>query len=195
METKPICPVCNLRFPTPKRKRKYCSNPCRVAARPKRDPEKANAKRRRYYLKNKEKILKRNVKWLKANRDKANESQRNYYWRNRDLIRHKRLSEDLILKARETAKEWKKLNPDKVSANNARQHDRMKFSGMRKYILERDEKTCQDCMAQDIQISVHHIDWSGQTENPNNHPDNLVSLCRSCHRKRHLPKSPNRPES
>lgn len=50
---------------------------------------------------------------------------------------------------------------------------------LRRSIRERDKYTCQLCSKQqgDISMDVHHIDYNKQNCNPNN----LVSLCRSCH--------------
>lgn len=64
----------------------------------------------------------------------------------------------------------------------------IKWRRLRDFILSRDNYLCQDCLKQnDIAAAeeVHHIievkvDWSKRYEQ-----DNLVSLCKSCHRKRH----------
>jgi hypothetical protein len=34
-------------------------------------------------------------------------------------------------------------------------------------------------------LAIHHIDFSGKLENPNNNTDNLRLLCVSCHQKEH----------
>jgi len=54
------------------------------------------------------------------------------------------------------------------------------FDGMRGFILERDNHTCQYCSSYgDI---VHHKDGNGRgSNNPNNSEDNLTTICRSCH--------------
>ena len=183
MDKQSICPVCLSYFISSRRK--YCTNSCKWKAH-KPNPEKRKATLRRYYEKNKAKMLKANIKWLKANRDKANLAQQNYYKRHREEIIARVSTPEARAKINARRKEWKKSNPEKVCVMNAKQHNRIKFDGVRNSILERDEHICQDCLTRNVQISVHHIDHSGQTEKPNNSPENLVALCRSCHRKRHL---------
>lgn len=50
-------------------------------------------------------------------------------------------------------------------------------------IRERDSFTCQECGQTEkllgYKLDIHHIDFDKQ----NNNPSNLLSLCRSCHRK------------
>ena len=50
---------------------------------------------------------------------------------------------------------------------------------LRKSIRERDKYVCQICSKPqgDEALSVHHIDY----DKKNCNPDNLISLCRSCH--------------
>lgn len=57
------------------------------------------------------------------------------------------------------------------------------FWKIREEIRERDNHICQECKWTEEQLgealSVHHIDFNKQ----NNNPNNLISLCRSCHAK------------
>jgi len=50
---------------------------------------------------------------------------------------------------------------------------------LRRSIRERDRYTCQVCLKQQTEetFSVHHIDYNKQNCNP----DNLITLCNSCH--------------
>lgn len=52
---------------------------------------------------------------------------------------------------------------------------------LREQIRERDNRTCQQCGWDEKKLSkrleVHHIDYDKQ----NNNPDNLISLCKTCH--------------
>ncbi len=53
---------------------------------------------------------------------------------------------------------------------------------IRKLICQRDQHTCQECgvsISDGKRINVHHIDY----DITNNNPDNLISLCSSCHTK------------
>lgn len=54
-------------------------------------------------------------------------------------------------------------------------------NALREMVRDRDGRTCQDCGAgeSDRRLDVHHKDWNPQ----NSDPDNLISLCASCHRK------------
>lgn len=73
-----------------------------------------------------------------------------------------------------------------------RSHRKIKgWSSIRTEIIIRDDFACQDCGATGVvradalkgetPLSVHHID----TDRTHNQPDNLVTLCHSCHTKRH----------
>ena len=52
---------------------------------------------------------------------------------------------------------------------------------LKRSIRERDNYVCQECSKQqgDIALDVHHIDYNKDNCNPNN----LITLCRSCHSK------------
>ncbi len=52
---------------------------------------------------------------------------------------------------------------------------------LKEYILERDSYTCQDpnCLHLYERLEIHHIDC----DKKNNNPENLISLCISCHGK------------
>lgn len=56
-------------------------------------------------------------------------------------------------------------------------------------VMRRDNFTCRKCRYvgrwRDKKLAVHHIDKSGQTENPNNSLKNLMTLCVNCHGKAH----------
>ena len=67
----------------------------------------------------------------------------------------------------------------------------VKWKRLRESVLSRDNYLCQDCLASNMLVAaeeVHHIievkeDWNKRYEE-----DNLISLCKSCHRKRHTRK-------
>jgi hypothetical protein len=50
---------------------------------------------------------------------------------------------------------------------------------LKRSIRERDNYVCQECsgLQEDVAHDVHHIDY----DKKNCNPDNLVTLCRSCH--------------
>lgn len=54
---------------------------------------------------------------------------------------------------------------------------------LRRQIRQRDNKTCQECKYTEkklgYKLSTHHIDYDKR----NNNPNNLISLCKSCHTK------------
>jgi hypothetical protein len=56
-------------------------------------------------------------------------------------------------------------------------------ASLKSQIRERDNYTCQECYQDEKQLrcilDVHHIDY----DKGNNHSENLISLCRSCHMK------------
>lgn len=78
-------------------------------------------------------------------------------------------------------KEWAKLF-----------YNSQQWHNMRNYVMKRDAYLCQDCLAKGMYVpaeEVHHI----TPLNPQNIMDpsitldenNLISLCRECHRARH----------
>jgi len=57
----------------------------------------------------------------------------------------------------------------------------IEFKQIKKSILKRDNYTCQcpDCEHKSNLLDAHHIDYNKK----NNNPENLITLCRSCHAK------------
>ncbi len=95
-------------------------------------------------------------------------------------------------------KAFKRLNPEKVkeykksdrlrhkdyyTKMNIINHDRIRFGGNRRKVMERDLFTCVDCGQKypDVNLIVHHMDRN----KGNNQMSNLKTLCRSCHLKEH----------
>ena len=52
-------------------------------------------------------------------------------------------------------------------------------TALREKIRKRDGNICQLCNAEKVSLAVHHIDYDKQ----NTKPENLISLCTSCHSK------------
>lgn len=57
-------------------------------------------------------------------------------------------------------------------------------NALRKEALKRDGNKCVSCGATK-DLGIHHIDFSGMTETPNNSLDNLITLCHHCHSNLH----------
>lgn len=56
---------------------------------------------------------------------------------------------------------------------------------VRQAVIERDAGRCRLC-ARAKSVQVHHVDGRGNRHrDPNHDPQNLVTLCRSCHRRVH----------
>ena len=81
-------------------------------------------------------------------------------------------------------REYKKKNADFIREINDTYHNKVRFGGNKYVVLERDEYKCTKC-GRTKNIIIHHLDESGNTDNPNNDPNNLITLCRSCHMKHH----------
>ena len=70
---------------------------------------------------------------------------------------------------------------DSISTpNNKQRTSSYQWRKLRQSIIERDKYTCQDCGIIGTAIDVDHID----TNNLNNDPSNLQTLCRPCHIKK-----------
>jgi len=92
-----------------------------------------------------------------------------------------------IFCSRKCAGKWQSENKIRENAINWRGGKSFEPYGMefnnklKKKIRERDNYTCQECGMTEKELGyklhIHHIDY----DKKNNNPDNLISLCRSCH--------------
>ena len=83
-------------------------------------------------------------------------------------------------------------NPD-ISGEEYQQGDQLGFWNVREYVFFRDGHTCQCCKgkSKDKVLNIHHIE---SRRTGGNAPNNLVTLCETCHKAYHrgeieLPKS------
>ena len=60
------------------------------------------------------------------------------------------------------------------------------FANTKAFILNRDKYTCQYCKTKQCTLEVHHIVF--RSNGGSDEPDNLITLCRNCHRELHLGK-------
>lgn len=74
-------------------------------------------------------------------------------------------------------------NPEVFSSGyqTGRQKD---FYNVKQYVLHRDGYTCKKCKQDKCRLEVHHILF--RSNGGTNSPDNLITLCSSCHDKLHL---------
>ena len=74
-------------------------------------------------------------------------------------------------------------NPD-IIGEDYQQGEQLGFYNVREYVLFRDKHTCQHCngKSKDPILNVHHIE---SRKTGGNSPDNLITLCETCHRKYH----------
>ena len=74
-------------------------------------------------------------------------------------------------------------NPD-ISSKEYQEGEQAGFWNTREYILHRDNHTCQHCKGKtkDPVLNVHHIE---SRKTGGNTPDNLITLCKTCHEKLH----------
>lgn len=74
-------------------------------------------------------------------------------------------------------------NPD-ISGKEYQQGEQLGFSNVREYVLFRDKHTCQYCKgkSKDKVLNVHHLE---SRKTGGNAPNNLITLCKTCHEKYH----------
>ena len=60
------------------------------------------------------------------------------------------------------------------------------FANTKAFVLNRDKYTCQHCKTKQGTLEVHHIVF--RSNGGSDEPDNLITLCRQCHRELHLGK-------
>lgn len=83
-------------------------------------------------------------------------------------------------------KEERQRNRKWYAEYNKKYKNDKRFGGNKYKVLERDNNQCVDCGKDNPRsLVMHHIDFSGQSENPNNDMDNLETLCRACHIRKH----------
>ena len=80
-----------------------------------------------------------------------------------------------------------KIKNPEISGAEYQNGDQKGFWNVREYVLYRDNHTCQACngKSKDKVLNVHHIE-SRQTGG--DRPDNLITLCESCHKAYHAGK-------
>jgi N6-L-threonylcarbamoyladenine synthase len=75
-------------------------------------------------------------------------------------------------------------NPS-IRGNQYQKGDQLGFDNVRAYVLHRDGHICQHCKgcSKEPRLNVHHI--LQRSQGGSDRPDNLITLCKSCHDKLH----------
>ena len=60
------------------------------------------------------------------------------------------------------------------------------FANTKAFVLNRDKYICQYCKTKQCTLEIHHIIF--RSNGGSDEPDNLITLCRNCHRELHLGK-------
>lgn len=76
-----------------------------------------------------------------------------------------------------------KLKNPNVSGKEYQDGGQKDFYNVKSAVLNRDNYTCQICGEKDIRLEVHHIQF--RSKGGSNRMDNLVTLCRDCHKQIH----------
>lgn len=114
---------------------------------------------RRWYRKNKTRLLKRFKLWRIKNKERANELSRI----------------------------WSKRNKKRKREISLRSAEIKRLGRLASEIKKELGEFCANCGTV-FQLCVHHIDLSGQSKKPNNSIVNLMVLCRACHCRLHRTK-------
>jgi len=84
----------------------------------------------------------------------------------------------------ETAKfDIQKITNSDVSGSGYQNGAQKGFYNTKAYVLHRDKYKCQKCKAKDIKLQIHHVIF--KSNNGSNSPNNLITLCESCHKQLH----------
>lgn len=77
-----------------------------------------------------------------------------------------------------------KIRNPGIEGEQYQQGDQMGFWNMREYVLFRDDYKCQYCKgkSKDNRLNIHHIE---SRKTGGNSPNNLITLCESCHNNYH----------
>lgn len=76
-----------------------------------------------------------------------------------------------------------KLKNPNVSGKEYQDGGQKDFYNVKSAVLNRDNYTCQICGEKDTRLEVHHIQF--RSKGGSNRMDNLVTLCRNCHKQIH----------
>ena len=76
-----------------------------------------------------------------------------------------------------------KITNPEVFSSGYQEGRQKEFYNVKQYVLQRDKHTCKKCNQDKCKLEVHHIHFrsNGGTDSP----DNLITLCSSCHDKLH----------
>lgn len=187
---KGVCVLCNKEFIVPPNsyRRKYCSSSCRIKSWKVNHREQYLTGEKKYnhkhYVKSKP-VNRRcpvcHIRFL-ANIHNPYQTfcslkcfQKWNRFLNRDKIKVQKKAERIKHKQR-------------YKDSNDFYHNKNRFGGNRYLALERDGYKCVWCGRDrtEVRLVVHHKDGHGpRSKTPNHELINLVTLCRSCHRKAH----------
>lgn len=83
-----------------------------------------------------------------------------------------------------TSFDIQKINNPEIGGFEYQQGEQLGFWNVREYVLWRDNHTCQYCKggSKDKVLNVHHIE---SRKTGGNAPNNLITLCETCHEKHH----------
>ena len=83
-----------------------------------------------------------------------------------------------------------KINNPDIEGVEYQNGEQMGFWNVREYVLDRDKHTCQCCKgkSKDTILNVHHIE---SRKTGGDAPNNLITLCKTCHNKLHNGELPN----
>ena len=79
----------------------------------------------------------------------------------------------------------KVLNPN-ISGTQYQQGRQKDFENVKAYVRDRDDYSCQVCKEKDTMLHVHHV--VERSRGGSDRPDNLITVCASCHDKIHTGK-------
>jgi len=99
----------------------------------------------------------------------------------KDLYRISPISQIIVEVASFDIQKIKNL---KIEGEEYQQGDQLGFWNVREYVLFRDGHKCKHCKgkSKDKILSVHHIE---SRKNGGDAPNNLITLCKTCHNKHH----------
>lgn len=79
-----------------------------------------------------------------------------------------------------------KISNPEVSGQGYQNGQQKNFYNVKAYVLNRDGYQCQNCKKKNRKLHVHHIVF--KSKGGTDSPDNLITLCESCHDKLHCGK-------
>lgn len=101
----------------------------------------------------------------------------------REVEKIKKLIPNLRLVFEDVNFDIHKIKNPKVKGKEYQNGEQAGCINVKQFVLARDKYTCKNCKTRKGKLEIHHIIW--KKDGGSDRPDNLITLCKDCHKKIH----------